>query len=132
MDLISHFQIIARSNRIANERLFEQCAQLDDSEYRKARAGSFGSIHALLNHLLLADRIWLARFQGGGYNTPPLDSVLFDDFPPLKAARIEEDARIEEFFRSSPEEFLRRSFRYGNNRGAEYLETAHVAGLAFF
>jgi hypothetical protein len=44
MDLTAHFQMLARYNRIANERLYSVCAQLDDNEYRKLRAGSFGSI----------------------------------------------------------------------------------------
>jgi uncharacterized damage-inducible protein DinB len=32
--------MLARYNRIANERLFAACAQLDDAEYRKERGGS--------------------------------------------------------------------------------------------
>ena len=44
--------MLARYNRIANERLYEQCAKLDLAEYRRERRGSFGSIHALLNHIL--------------------------------------------------------------------------------
>ena len=45
MDLTTHFQMLAKYNRIANERLYAACAQLEDAEYRKPRAGSFGSIH---------------------------------------------------------------------------------------
>ena len=39
MNLVTHFQMLARYNRIANERLFAKCAQLDDAEYRMQRAG---------------------------------------------------------------------------------------------
>jgi uncharacterized damage-inducible protein DinB len=63
MDLVAHFQMLARYNKIANERLFEACARLEPAEYRKQRQGSFGSIHGLLNHLLLGDQIWMARFE---------------------------------------------------------------------
>ena len=49
----------------------------DDAEYRKQRQGSFGSIHTLLNHNLLGDRIRMARFEGGGAVTPPLATILF-------------------------------------------------------
>lgn len=31
MDLVTHFQMLARYNRIANERLFGSCALLDDA-----------------------------------------------------------------------------------------------------
>ena len=65
MDLVTHFQMLARYNRIANERLFATCAELDDGEYRQCRAGSFGSIHGLLNHILLGDRRWMALFERG-------------------------------------------------------------------
>src|SRR5882762_8733265 len=32
MDLIEHFRMLARYNRVANERLYEHCARLDDVE----------------------------------------------------------------------------------------------------
>src|SRR5690349_6492640 len=89
---------MARYNRVANERLYAACAQLSDEEYRKPRAGSLGSIHALLNHLLLGDRIWMSRFEGGGQTTPLLSTILYDDFGELRAARVEKDAEIEQFF----------------------------------
>jgi uncharacterized damage-inducible protein DinB len=57
--MLDAFRMFAHYNRIANERLYEKCGQLDLADYRKQRQGSFGSIHALLNHLLLGDRIYL-------------------------------------------------------------------------
>jgi uncharacterized damage-inducible protein DinB len=126
------FRMMAGYNRVANERLLERCAELDDREYRKSRAGSFGSIHGLLNHILLGDRIWLARFEGGGRETPALNTVLFDDFGGLRAARAEEDARIEAFFGRVEGGFLEREFAYRNNQGRAYVETAPVAVGHFF
>src|SRR3569833_262077 len=100
--MVHHFQTLAYYNRIANERLYETCALLPDEEYRKSRAGSFGSIHGLLNHILLGDTIWLARFEGGGAATPALNSVLYDEYPALRAARAAHEARIEAFFAALP------------------------------
>jgi uncharacterized damage-inducible protein DinB len=97
MHLITYFQMLARYNRIANERLLETCAQLEAAEYRRHGSGSFGGIHGLLNHLLLGDQIWMARFEGNGYATPPLNTVLFEDFSDLRFARVVEDVRIEKF-----------------------------------
>ena len=99
MERVSHVQMLAGYNRIANERLFVKCAQLDDTEYRKRRAGSFGSIHALLNHILLGDRRWMGLFESGERVTPPLNQILYEDFSGLRSARAQEDARIESFFR---------------------------------
>src|SRR3954470_20005777 len=98
MDSCAHFRTLARYNRIANERLYEACAQLSEEEHRKQRKGSFGSIHALLNHILLGDRIWLSRFEGGGKTTPALNTVLYEEFAALREARVKEDERIETFF----------------------------------
>ena len=92
--------MLARYDRIANERLYERCSALSDSEYPMNRAGLFGSIHALLNHILLGDRIWMSRFEGGGQTTPPLNTIVYEDFPQLRDARVAEDARIEAFFGS--------------------------------
>lgn len=89
--------MLARYNRMANERLFAKCAQLDDAEYRRERPGSFGSIHGLLNHILLGDRRWLGLFERGERATPRLNQILYDDFFDLWSARTQEDARIEVF-----------------------------------
>ncbi len=124
--------MLARYNRIANERLFDACSRLTDDEYRKQRDGSFGSIHALLNHILLGDQIWMARFEGSGRATPPLNTVLFENFSDLRSARVAQDARIEEFFGSGVASLLARSFRYINNQGREYTEEAPVAFSHFF
>ena len=106
MNAVTHFQTLARYNTVANLRLFEACSQLDDAEYRKTRAGSFGSIHALLNHILLGDRIWMSRFEGGGRTTPPLNAILYDEFAALRNARVEEDRRIERFFAAADDTIL--------------------------
>ena len=132
MDPMGHFHMLARYNRVANERLFEACSRLDIDEYRKARPGSFGSIHGLLNHILLGDRIWMGRFEGSGLTTPPLNTVLFEEFSDLRLARVEQDARIEKFFSSGDDGLLTGSYRYINNQGREYTDDASVAFCHLF
>ncbi len=132
MNLLDWYCQLARYNRIANERIYAACADLEDEEYRRTREVSFGSIHALLNHLLLGDRIWMSRFEGGGDRTPPLDTILYEDLAELRRARVQEDRRIETFFANADEEFLSRSFAYVNNRGASYVESAPIAVGHFF
>ena len=127
MNFTTHFQMLARYNRNANERLYATCAQLNDAEYRQQRPGSFGSIHGLLNHILLGDRRWLGLFENGQRVTPPLNQILHDDFASLQSARALEDARIESFFSDLDVAFWGRSFQYTNNQGKDYVETAHVA-----
>lgn len=120
--LLHHFQTLARYNRLANEALYRACAELDDEEYRRQRKGSFGGIHALLNHILLGDRIWMSRFEGGGRTTPPLSAILYHQFPDLRAARAKEDERIEAFFRNAGPDSLDRQLSYTNSKGIDYTD----------
>jgi uncharacterized damage-inducible protein DinB len=132
MDLTGHFQMLAHYNRVANERLYSKCAELSDAEYRRQRQGSFGSIHGLLNHVLLGDGIWMARFEGRGQATPPLNTILFENFPSLRDARTEQDARIEKFFAELSASFFEQRLSYRNNQGKDYTESASVACSHFF
>jgi uncharacterized damage-inducible protein DinB len=132
MDSLDVFRTLARYNRVANERLYEQCGKLELAEYRRERPGSFGSIHALLNHTLLGDRIWMSRFAGGGSTTPPLNTTLFETFAELQAARIEEDAGIESFFEKVDDGFVTRSLHYRNSLGQDCEGSLPHAVLHFF
>lgn len=130
--MLEAFRMLARYNSIANSHLYEQCCKLDLAEYRRERRGSFGSIHGLLNHILLADQIWMSRFAGDGNTTPSLDTILFDTFARLRSARIEQDASIEAFFEKADDDFLARPLAYSNSLGKECVETAPLAVLHFF
>ncbi|MBW7998541.1 MAG: hypothetical protein FVQ81_18600 [Candidatus Glassbacteria bacterium] len=63
--LLHHFQTLARYNEEANRILYDACARLDDSARKEERPAFFSSIHGALNHILVGDRIWMARFEGG-------------------------------------------------------------------
>jgi uncharacterized damage-inducible protein DinB len=130
--MLDAFRIFARYNRVANERLYDACNQLDLVEYRRERAGSFGSIFALLNHMLLGDRIWMSRFAGGGKTTPPLNTILFEDFAELRVARVAQDEAIEAFFAAADESFLARPLAYSNSLGKDCVDVAPAAVLHFF
>jgi uncharacterized damage-inducible protein DinB len=126
--LIAHFQMLGRYNTIANQRLYEACARLDDDEYREERRGSFASIHRTLNHILLGDRIWMGRFvEPGLTRTPALGAILYDDFSALTAARQSEDAQIEAFLAELDPDFLTREIHYINSAGELYIDPASLA-----
>ena len=133
MGLPEYFQMLARYNRIANERLYGRCAGLSDAEYRGERRGSFGSIHALLNHILVGDRIWMARFEGQGSATPlALNTILYDSFAELRDARAEFDGRIEAFFSRIDDAALAREMHYVNNAGVAYVDAFAMVLAHFF
>ena len=90
----SHFTMFAAYNAWANAQVYNAVGVLADEDYRLDRGAFFKSIHGTLNHMLVADRIWMKRFTGDGDAPSKLDTILYDDFGFLRLAREEEDARI--------------------------------------
>src|SRR3984957_11077999 len=90
----THFATMANYNEWANARLFRTAGTLNEALYRKDVGAYFKSLHGPLNHLLVADRIWMRRLTGEGDQPDKLSTILFDDLPSLRAARVEEDSRI--------------------------------------
>ena len=90
----SRYLMFADYNAWCNERLYDAASALGDADYRTDRGAFFKSVHGTLNHLLVADRIWMQRFTGTGSVPDRLDAILYDDLAGLRAARRDEDARI--------------------------------------
>lgn len=94
MSDLDYFRLLSRYNRWANQRLYDAASRLDDSEYRRDRGAFFGSLHRTLNHILVGDRIWIARIEGRDSGIAGLDEVLYDDFDALWSARESFDETI--------------------------------------
>lgn len=131
-NLLSHFRMLGRYNQLANERLYGACARLSDAERTKDRGAFFGSIHATLNHILVGDRIWMTRFEGGAAPSTDLDAILHKDFEELREARIAKDARIETYTVSLTAESLEGKIAYVNNEGREFRDPLVVLLTHFF
>jgi uncharacterized damage-inducible protein DinB len=91
-----YFQYFAKYNSWANKKLFDACGQLSSEEYFKQRPSSFGSIHRTLNHIMVADRIWLDRFAERETLIKRLDHELFNTLEDLRTGRRDLDRAIEE------------------------------------
>jgi uncharacterized damage-inducible protein DinB len=85
-----YFEHLARYNAWANERLYDACAKLGETELKAKRRAFFGSIHATLNHILVGDRLWMSRLAGGSL-VLPLNKILHEDFTRLRTARRAQD-----------------------------------------
>jgi len=96
-DAVAHFRLLARYNARANARLYDACAAMPAEEIARPRGAFFGSILGTLNHILVGDRIWMARFAGQTVPSTGLDAILHDTLADLRAAREAEDARIAGF-----------------------------------
>ncbi|ACK49779.1 DinB family protein [Methylocella silvestris BL2] len=108
----SHFEMMAAYNAFANTRLYEQAAKLSDADYRADCGAFFKSVHGTLNHLLVADRIWMKRFTGEGEPPNRLDAILHDDLASLRAARQAEDRRIADYAAGLDDSALKRKIAY--------------------
>jgi uncharacterized damage-inducible protein DinB len=84
-------------NRWMNDRLYDCCGRLADEERKRDAGAFFKSIHGTLNHLLLADRIWLGRFTGKAFVVKSLDQELFADFAQLRLQRKDTDVAISDW-----------------------------------
>ena len=91
----SYCQMMARYNAWQNQSLFQAAAGLSDAEREADRGAFFGGIRATLSHLMWADLIWIARFEGGeGPDGTITTSPARYDWPTLWAERPKLDARI--------------------------------------
>ena len=85
---------MADYNAWANGRLYGMARQLPDEQYRRDVGAYFKSLHGTLNHLMVADLIWVRRLTGVGDHPRNLNAIIFDDLPSLLAARQQVDQRI--------------------------------------
>ncbi len=128
----SHFALLASYNRWMNARLYAAAGTLSAEELARDRGAFFGSILGTLNHLVVADTIWLQRFAGlpaphaildpvRALPAPrALDAMPFPDFTALAAHRRWLDDIIERWIADLGDDELRQVLRYANTRGDQF------------
>lgn len=144
-----NYRFLAEYNRWINTRVLAASDALGDEARKLDRGAFFGSIHRTLNHLLVADQIWLGRFAacgmtnglsfaalGGGVLDLPegcgLDTELFADWARVTAKRLALDVAIENWMADMPEDFPCMVMRYGNSKGTERAHPVWQAMTHFF
>jgi uncharacterized damage-inducible protein DinB len=131
--ILEHLRRMARYNRWANRRLYAACAALPAQQYHQPRPAFFGSIRGTLNHLLVADRIWLARIE-----SQPAPGLRLDDQPcasreALEAERAAEDERIVRLVDGYRETEIGRTVRYAMlTRPGPIATPLHLCWLHLF
>ncbi|MFL5163828.1 MAG: DinB family protein [Microvirga sp.] len=127
-----HFAMMAGYNAWCNERIYDVVAQLPDADYRADRGAFFKSVHGTLNHLLVADQIWLKRFSGRGDAPNRLDAILFENLDDLRNARHREDERIVAYIDSLSEADLGGRIRYKTITNPVEIEQPLAPALIHF
>jgi len=106
------FFTLAAYNQWMNQRLYALCAALPEVDYHRDRGAFFGSLHGTLNHLLLADRIWLGRFTEQPYPAASLDEEQYAQLADLQMARELLDQQIINWIASLDDERIAGDFSY--------------------
>lgn len=128
----ARYQMFAGYNAWCNERLYAVAATLSDADYRADRGAFFKSMHGTLNHLLVADRIWMRRFTGAGDVPPSLNAILFEDLAGLTAARQSQDILISRYIARLSDNDLNGVLRYRTVTNPQNIEQTLAPALDHF
>lgn len=110
--MLAQFQHFAGYNAWANQRIYEAAAKLSEEQVWRDVGLFFGSVAGTLNHILVADRVWMKRFTGTGEHPTRLDAILHRNLGELRAAREAEDQRIIAYAAGLTAERLDETFTY--------------------
>ena len=144
-EFLDNYRFLARYNRWMNQRLYAACEALTDAQRKTDQGAFFKSIHHTLTHLVLADKMWLARFANQGIHIPALPpellatpkgsdytSDLHPDWADLKHIRDTLDAAIEQWLADMSPEFLTSTMHYANTKGVQRAHPTWQAMTHFF
>jgi uncharacterized damage-inducible protein DinB len=113
-----------------NDRMYEAAGKLGHDELVADKGAFFGSILGTLNHIAVADTIWLHRFAQlpaalpalaalSGFARPPsLRHTLAPDLPGLRAYRLRLDELIQRWVAELTPAHLAGTLSYANMAGA--------------
>lgn len=135
---------MADYNRWMNLRLYEAAAKLPEAQIFEDRGAFFGSLFDTLNHIAVADLIWLHRFaqhQGlaelsnlmAGFPSPTsLRQRVANSLPDLTELRARLDAVITKLAGLVIEDHFAETLRYGNTSGQEQAKNFGLLLAHFF
>ncbi len=144
MSLQNHFSLLASYNRWMNVKLYEAAGKLGATELALPRGAFFGSLLGTLNHLMVADRIWLSRFAEHpaqfaalenvrNMSRPTqLDEILHEDFAALESQRTMLDLMMLEWVATLTDADLAHVLEYKNTKGVASRKRFSSLLLHFF
>lgn len=142
--MLEHLRLLSRYNQWMNDKLYNTAAQLPTDELAKDRGAFFGSLQGTLNHVMVADIIWLQRFSTHPAQHPALDQIrampkpqalaqtLLDDFTALRAERRRLDDTIITWCEQLDTSDLNHKLAYHNMKGEAAVKNFADLMLHFF
>ena len=140
----SLYALFADYNRTMNLRLYEAAAKLSAEELTRDRDAFFGSLFNTMNHVAVADLLWLHRFatllglstiQDELSNFPRPTSLrepLANSLAGLTTLRTSIDAVIARLTTLLTEELLASTLRYTNTAGQQHAKNFGLLLHHFF
>jgi len=125
----SSYSLMAEYNRWMNLRLYDAAAKLTEQQLFEDRGAFFGSLFDTLNHIAVADTIWLHRFAQhaeliglgdlmNGFPSPTsLRQRLAQSMVDLRDCRTRTDEVVAVFAGQITEEQLTGTLRFANTAG---------------
>ena len=139
-----HIVLLARYNAWMNAKLYDAAATLSPQDLALDRGAFFGSILGTLNHLVVADTIWLKRFASHPAQPATLevvrqlpspaglDAVLFTDLGALRQRRALLDEVISAWAAALTSADLASALSYANMAGVAQSKNIGSLVLHFF
>jgi uncharacterized damage-inducible protein DinB len=138
------FALMASYNTWMNAKLYRTASELSADELCADRGAFFGSVLGTLNHIVVADRIWLQRFADHSPQRESLSAVrdlprprslneiLFSDLNELSEHRTMLDGAIERWAQSLSDPDLSQLFCYTTLKGDRVCKRYSGLVLHFF
>jgi uncharacterized damage-inducible protein DinB len=126
---IYNFELLARYNKEANEKMNNIIKTLSSEEWDRQFNGYFKSIHELCSHIYIADFMWLKRFKennlqisnGETFNRNyTFQEILFGDITDYLEKRIKLDGITKEFCDKLTENDVNKILKYTNPKGIAF------------
>ncbi len=112
-----YFTVLARYHAWATRRLHEHVDALPEADYRRDAGLFFRSVHGTLNHLLVADGAWYARFARGESPQVVLNAELESDRLRLRNALTDSASNWQAFVLDCPDERWASELHYRRSDG---------------
>lgn len=143
MTQIAQLRLMARYNGWMNERLYDTAATLTHEAIVADRGAFFRSILGTLEHLVVADTLWLKRFADHPAGSPlaavrdlpmpaSLDQIQFGALEPLRERRGLLDRMIEGWLAELDPKALETVLSYRNSRGEPHAKELGLVLAHFF
>lgn len=144
MNRLSQLALQARYNQWMNDKLYQAAARLPPEAITRNMGAFFGSLLGTLNHIVVADTLWLQRYRQhpAGFAAlqalqdmavpSALDGLLFDNLAALSTRRQLLDDVIIALCDALQDADLEHTLAYHNTRGVAQCKNFYALLLHFF